>query len=813
MDEKGISGSYLIISEEKSDSLYPMYFGVSCAFFALRLLTGPEKEDEKWSELRDKMLQGSAQLLGLLVWRIQREEANLAKCELHQKLETAEKEIEELKKRRHEDAKANEKVVGIFASQEQGWLIERKKLRQQIGALINELRVLEKKKNEEIAGLSKKFNEMELLVESKDKVIEEMEQKGKELEEKVMKFESIAEELRETAQREAQEHCTELWKHKTAFIEIVSNQRQLEAEMGRAFRQVEATKLELDSVLEQKEESVLLAQKLSIEITKIRKDLEQKDKILSAMLRKSKLDTAEKQMLLKEVKVSKAKKKQAELETERWKAVSESRHERHSLKGMFAKQASAKLDVSSGVKEVSNSGKTRSQPIDLVFEYDYSDLKTDPEVFSPLPDCHSPEANEELVVTADVKRLEGWVRAEAEKYATVIEKRHHLELDAFAEQMRLKDEKLEAFRWRLLSMELESKRLQSHVEGLNQDVSQLRQENMKLEALLLEREEELDSLKEQFASQLKPLSCQKTSLLNLSLHEPALTHDSFWPKVKFIKKKSIEREQETKTSLLDKPQERHAEKEEVNPSYNDSKNIRLIVQSPDKEFEEGRDISNLGPTQKETNGSVEVDSADKSALPGQSLGKTKNTPWRMDLQALGVSYKIKRLKQQLLMVERLTGKQESGEDTEGDDNGMKGFLSLISLLNKQVSRYLSLQGKTDDLCKRMHDNDIDTSQGDCSTRKKNGDTKTLEHFLEETFQLQRYMVATGQKLMEVQSKIASGFIGVELDKSATFDMKRFADNVRSLFQEVQRGLEVRIARIIGDLEGTLACEGMTHFRR
>ncbi|XVF12688.1 hypothetical protein REPUB_Repub08aG0140600 [Reevesia pubescens] len=813
MDEKRISGSYLIISEEKSDSLYPMYFGVSCAFFALRLLTGPEMEDDKWSELRDKMLQGSAQLLGLLVWRIQREETNLAKCELLQKLETAEKEIEELKKRRHEDAKANEKVVGIFASQEQGWLIERKKLRQQIGALINELRVLQNKKDEEIGDLNKKMNEMEFLVESKDKIIEEMEQKGKELEEKVMELESFAEELRETAKREAQEHSTELWKHKTAFIEIVSNQRHLEAEMGRAFRQVEATKMELDAVLEQKEESVLLAQKLSIETTKMSKDLEQKDKILSAMLRKSKLDTAEKQLLLKEVKVSKAKKKQAELETERWRAVSESRHERHSLKGMFANQASTKLDVSSSVKEVSNSGKTRSQPTDLIFEYDYSELKTYPEVFSPRPDFHSPEGNEDLVVTADVKKLEGWIRAEAEKYATVIGKRHHLELDAFAEQMRLKDEKLEAFRWRLLSMELESKRLQSNVEGLNQDVSQLRQDNIKLEALLLEREEELDSLKEQFASQLKPLSCQKTNLLNLSLHDPESTHDSIWPKVKILKKKSTDKEQETKATLLDKSQERHAEKEEVIPSYNESRNIRLIVQSPKMEFEEEKEYPNPGPIQKETNSSVVVVSVDKSLLPGQSLRKTKNNPWRMDLQALEVSYKIKRLKQQLLMLERLTGKQESGEEMEGDDNGMKGFLLLISLLNKQVSRYQSLQEKTDDLCKRMHDNDLDMSQGDCSTTKSKGDTKTLEHFLEEAFQLQRYMVAAGQKLMEIQSKIASGFIGVELDKTASIDMKRFSDNMRSLFQEVQRGLEVRIARIIGDLEGTLACEGMIHFTR
>lgn len=77
------------------------------------------------------------------------------------------------------------------------------------------------------------------------------------------------------------------------------------------------------------------------------------------------------------------------------------------------------------------------------------------------------------------------------------------------------------------------------------------------------------------------------------------------------------------------------------------------------------------------------------------------------------------------------------------------------------------------------------------------------------------MVSTGQKLMEMQSKIASGFLGVaeDLDGSANFDMKRFADNIRTLFREVQRGLEVRIARIIGDLEGTLACEGIIHLRR
>lgn len=70
--------------------------------------------------------------------------------------------------------------------------------------------------------------------------------------------------------------------------------------------------------------------------------------------------------------------------------------------------------------------------------------------------------------------------------------------------------------------------------------------------------------------------------------------------------------------------------------------------------------------------------------------------------------------------------------------------------------------------------------------------------------------------MEIQSKITSGLVGaaVELDKpTGGFDMNRFADSVRTLFHDVQRGLEVRIARVIGDLEGTLACEGMIRLRR
>lgn len=88
-------------------------------------------------------------------------------------------------------------------------------------------------------------------------------------------------------------------------------------------------------------------------------------------------------------------------------------------------------------------------------------------------------------------------------------------------------------------------------------------------------------------------------------------------------------------------------------------------------------------------------------------------------------------------------------------------------------------------------------------------TETLEGFLEESFQLQRYMVATGQKLLEMQSRITFGFAGTEgFSETMGFNIRQFSDVVKTLFRDIQRGLDVRIARIIGDLEGTLACDGI-----
>ena len=98
------------------------------------------------------------------------------------------------------------------------------------------------------------------------------------------------------------------------------------------------------------------------------------------------------------------------------------------------------------------------------------------------------------------------------------------------------------------------------------------------------------------------------------------------------------------------------------------------------------------------------------------------------------------------------------------------------------------------------------------------ESAALGQFLEETFQLQRFMVATGQKLLETQSRIAAG---LERDRSGGgsggdgdgVDMARLMEVAGALLRDVQRGLEVRIARIIGDLEGTLTFHGILRTTR
>ncbi|XP_023645678.1 trichohyalin isoform X2 [Capsella rubella] len=688
--------------------------------------------DEKQGEMRSSMM-----LFGLLIRRIFDEE----KSKLLQRLEDANTEITELKKVRNEDAKANEKVVSIFASQKQNWLRERYGLRLQIEALMKELRNIEKRKRKILSEMQERLNEKECLVESKEKAVEEEKRKCEELEERLVKAEKEVQDLRETQERDVQEHSSELWRQKKTFLELASSQRQLEAELSRANKQIEAKGLELED--------------LSLEIIKMRNDMEQKDRILAVMMKKSKLDMTEKQMaLLKETK-----KKQDEEEVKKWRTNSKSRkNERRSLRSMFAFEATKIMD-----------------------SYSVGDFN-------------------ELGVDEIAKKHENLIFGEEELCIRVVGKNREIELGEFTNHMKLKDEKVEALCLHLMNSELESKRLRSCIEGLSQEMSQLRHENTQLEGMINRSGEESVSLrKQEFKTQPRSLIPHKNST--------SCRRKNTKPEAREEREKEFRSREFSRENATEKGRE----------SYSPDELRHLTLKAAQSDAEEGSENERLLPENERTKREKANVKESKSLTKSNS---TSNPPWRMDLHALGISYKIKRLKQQLMMLERYIGKPESQEiGKNSSETGKRALLLLITLLNKQVTRYQSLQEKIDDLCKRMHVNEPEKTSGKF---RENGEAKTsLEHFLDETFQLQRYIVATGQKLMEIQSKIASGLVEVLVgiittessSSTSSFDPERFAESIKSLFQEVQRGLEVRISRSIGDLEGTLAREGMIHLKR
>lgn len=267
---------------------------------------------------------------------------------LREKVAALERQVDELRHRRAEDARANEKVAGIFASHEQRWFAERKSLRRQVHAVVAAARAREAKREEEAAELRRQVEEQRDTVALKDRALEQEVQRRQGAEERLRAAERSAEELRERAGREALEHAAEVRKHKAAFVELASAQRQLEADLARAARLADTAEAELRAALERRDEAAATAADLSTEAARLRRDADHKDKILSAMLRKSKIDMEDREMLVREVKMCKARRKQAELEADRWRKMWESRGHRRGSSRSSARGAAADLPLPAG---------------------------------------------------------------------------------------------------------------------------------------------------------------------------------------------------------------------------------------------------------------------------------------------------------------------------------------------------------------------------------------------------------------------------------------------------------------------------------
>ncbi|XP_072988544.1 uncharacterized protein [Typha latifolia] len=170
----------------------------------------------------------------------------------------------------------------------------------------------------------------------------------------------------------------------------------------------------------------------------------------------------------------------------------------------------------------------------------------------------------------------------------------------------------------------------------------------------------------------------------------------------------------------------------------------------------------------------------------------RESPWKLDGESSGVPDKLKLLEQELINLEKL-GIEESSK--------------IPSLMRKQAKRYQSLAGKIDDLCRRMQVSDP------CDpTLTTEFRTQRQTEFLIEAFRLQHRATETRQKLNSLQSETAKISFRDDLTTQTKLSTKRSLDSIRSYFREIQRNLEIWLARIMGDLEGILARDGASRVR-
>ncbi|XP_074283202.1 uncharacterized protein LOC141607749 [Silene latifolia] len=168
----------------------------------------------------------------------------------------------------------------------------------------------------------------------------------------------------------------------------------------------------------------------------------------------------------------------------------------------------------------------------------------------------------------------------------------------------------------------------------------------------------------------------------------------------------------------------------------------------------------------------------------------RESPWKVDGESTGVPSKLKLLEEELLNLEKI-----------GKNNPVK----VASLMRKQAKRYQDLAGKIDDLCKRMQASDPSEPALNSEFR-----SQRQTEFLLEAFQLQQRASETRKKLLALQTEIYSHSLGDDLDTRLA--ARHSLDSIRGNFKEIQRNLEVWLARIMGDLEGILARDGATRGR-
>ncbi|KAJ7536002.1 hypothetical protein O6H91_12G053200 [Diphasiastrum complanatum] len=294
------------------------------------------------------------------------EERQSEKSKVLQQLVEAKADVAEMKKRRAEDAKANAKVVAIFATQEHGWKIERKKLIQESELLKKQIDILHKqlesrapegklicknckKRDTCIVNLKEQLGEkeLELMVTIEEAKAEQIEKN--EVINKLALAEVLSADLQERLAKEAEERESDFQKDQVLIIELRSKQQWMEKELQEALEKLEASNGQISEILSQKSKceelveeyreelaeykekmAVMMAEKSKLDAlikeyqpksVKLQNDIVEKDEVISAMLNQANAEKGERHELSREIAQLTMQLRQTQTEKDRWKRI------------------------------------------------------------------------------------------------------------------------------------------------------------------------------------------------------------------------------------------------------------------------------------------------------------------------------------------------------------------------------------------------------------------------------------------------------------------------------------------------------------
>ena len=256
---------------------------------------------------------------------------------LVQKLSIAEAQVTSIYKSRQEDAKANEKVVGIFASYEQSWKNEKKKLKREIEFLRNEIIGIRKRslrkgdggkgceeckfKVQELEKLEDKLCEKEFLLAAAMDEARSDQHERNQLAGKLTMVELCLLDHKDKLSKETAKNA-EL---QMVIADVTRMHEEAENELMCAMSDLESSKREIESVFAAKMNQNAMIEELLEELTNLQKDVGDKEEVIAVLMKRSNIDRQEREELLHQLALAKSKRKALETEKDRWKRLAEER--------------------------------------------------------------------------------------------------------------------------------------------------------------------------------------------------------------------------------------------------------------------------------------------------------------------------------------------------------------------------------------------------------------------------------------------------------------------------------------------------------